>query len=99
MADGKAVALSTPAPLDRDGGSCLFPLPMTIETPDKLCRPALNPSRKPRPIRIEKFDKRELKETQIGQGFCVLETWIAQTEDSQIQRSKDQWIFVQSHTK
>ena len=90
--------MSTRATIDREGGSCLFPLPMTGETSDKLRRPALNPSQKPRPIRIEKLDKGELKETQIGQGFSILETLSAQTEDGHTHSWKEQWFVVQCHT-
>jgi transposase len=98
VADCKAAALSTRATIDREGGSYLFPLPMTGETPDKLRRLALNPSQKPRPIRIEKLDKGELKEMQIGQGFSILETLSAQTEDGHTHSWKEQWFVVQSHT-
>ena len=98
VADCKAAALSTRATIDREGGSYLFPLPMTGETPDKLRRLALNPSQKPRPIRIEKLNKGELTEMQIGHGFSILETLSAQTEDGHPHGWKEQWFVVQSHT-
>jgi len=70
---------------------------MTGETPDKLRRLALSPSQKPLPIRIDKIEKGELKETEIGQGFSILETLSAQTEDGNTHSWKEQWFIVQSH--
>jgi transposase len=97
VADCKAAALSTRATIDKERGSYLFPLPMTGETPDKLRRLALSPSQKPLPIRIDKIQKGELKETEIGQGFSILETLSAQTEDGHTHSWKEQWFIVQSH--
>ncbi len=97
VADCKAAALSTRATIDKERGSYLFPLPMTGETPDKLRRLALSPSQKPLPIRIDKIEKGELKETEIGQGFSILETLSAQTEDGHTHSWKEQWFIVQSH--
>lgn len=97
VADCKAAALSTRATIDSEGGNYLFPLPMTGETPDKLRRLVLSPPQKPLPIRIDKIEKGEPKETEIDQGFSIFETIGAETEDGHTHSWKEQWFIVQSH--
>jgi hypothetical protein len=71
--------------------------PNDRRAPDKQRRLALCPSQKPLPIRIDKIDKGELKETEIGQGFSILDTLSAQTEDGDTHSWKEQWLIVRSH--
>jgi hypothetical protein len=90
--------LSTRATIDKEGGTYLFPLPMTGETPEKLRRLALSPPRESLPICIQKVDNGEPKDMEIGKGFPVRETLTFQTQDGYTRNWEEQWFVVQSHT-
>lgn len=98
VADCKAAALNTRATLDHEGGRYLFPLPMTGETPEKLRRLVMDPARKVLPIHVEKVEKGEPKEVEVGKGFPIRETLQFQTADGNPHRWQEQWFVVQSHT-
>jgi transposase len=98
VADCKAAALSTRATIDKEGGTYLFPLPMTGETPEKLRRLVLSPPRESLPICIQKVDNGEPKDMEIGKGFPVPQTLTFHTQDGYTRNWEEQWFVVQSHT-
>lgn len=98
VADCKAAALSTRATLDKEGGRYLSPLPMTGETPEKLRRLVMDPTRKALPIHVWKEEKGEQTQIEIGKGFSVREALLLQTEAGDTHSWQEQWFVVQSHT-
>ena len=98
VADCKASALQTRAVIDQEGGSYLFPLPMTGEIPRQLSRLVLHPPTEPQPISRAATADQLVPPPEIGQGFVVQKPMHATIEGGSLHGWNEQWFVVQSRS-
>jgi len=96
IADCKAAAHHTRATIDKGGGSYLFPLPMTGDTPKQLQQWVLNPPTPSREIYLADVLDKEGKPRRLGQGFIV--TKEIEARDGIEHLLKERWLITQSAT-
>jgi transposase len=94
IADCKAAALDTRGLIDQEGGSYLFPLPMTGDTPRLLRQWVLEPPVLPQEIHLPEIVDDQGQLRCLGKGF-VLERRMAFGSGSQHQW-QERWLIVQS---
>ena len=81
MADCKASALVTRATIDHEGGSYLFPLPMTGDVPNLLREWVLNPPAKPVPLCLDDVTDEAGDPCLVGCGFIFEKERTAELKD------------------
>ncbi len=99
ITDCKAGALETRATLSKEGGSNLFPLPMTGRTPALLKSYVLNPPAEFEKIvldpRAEDAMKEDAEKRVVSQGVAITKLMEA-TLDGEIHEWGEQWMISQS---
>jgi len=92
IADCKAAALDTRAVIDQGGGSYLFPLPMTGDTPRLLRQWVLKPPVDPREIYLPEILDAHGQPRCLGQGFGLDRAM----EDGIGHQWQERWLIIQS---
>lgn len=98
VADCKAAAAHTRATIDQEGGSYLFPLPMSGEVPQELSRLVLDGSSAVQPIFPNPAQPPQEPPRAIGEGFVVHKPMRAAMEDGSFHSWSEQWFVVQSRS-
>ena len=96
VADCKAAAMATRATIDHEGGSYLFPMPMTGEVPDQLRKLVLTPPVKPEPIRLDDVTDEKGEPRKVGRGFIVGKEMVVRLEDGMTHTWTERWLVTQS---
>lgn len=97
VADCKAASVETRASIAGNGGSYLFPMPMTGDIPEILKTAVLNPPEEPQPIVIsaKAGDEDEGSRT-VGVGFVIEKQIEAPTDDGIIHKWLERQMFIRS---
>ena len=97
IADSKAAALASRCHIDAEGGSYLFPLPMTGKTPEYLRVWVLQPPVEPEAIFLADRQDDPGQPVQIGVGFVVELGLYDRQEDGHIRHHwLERWLVTRS---
>ncbi len=100
ITDCKAGALETRVIISKEGGSYLFPSPMTGEVPELLQDYVLNPPSEPDKIvldpRVAHAMKEDAEKRVTGEGFTVTRE-IETISDEKVHEQTEQWMISQSY--
>jgi transposase len=100
VADCKAAAVATRAAITREGGTYLFPLPMTGTVPDLLRKWVLDPSCSPEVICLDTLGVGDPERGVVGQGFVVERALeLAREADEAPYTWTERWLVTQSEAQ